>query len=248
MQQAPYSEWYEKNYAAYQPDSSATAALQQALRGKSIDIFLGSWCGDSKREVPRMLKLLDAAGVSAKQIRIIFVSNHDSVYKQSPQHEERGLHIFRVPTFIVREKGKEINRIIESPVVSLEKDLLAICSRELYQPNYRGAQLVLTLLAAQPSGNADAARIAEQAKPLVQHAAELNSLGYVLLNGKEPGKALLVFKTNTLLFPQDANIWDSLAEGLLKTGDKAGAAAAYRKVLELQPDNAVAKKALEQLQ
>jgi tetratricopeptide (TPR) repeat protein len=248
LNKAPYNEWYAKNYAAYQSDSTTLAQIKPLLRKKNITIFLGSWCGDSKREVPRMLKLLDDCGVKAEQVRLIFVSNHDSVYKQSPQHEESGLNIFRVPTFIITENGKEINRIIESPVATLEKDLLAICRKENYEPHYRGAQQLLSRLAQQTPGNNQLEKMAEAVKPLLQHAGELNSVGYVFLAAKNYEKAIAVFKINTILYPQDANIWDSLAEGLLKSGDKTGAAAAYRKVLELQPANEAAKKALEQLQ
>jgi len=43
-----------------------------------------------------------------------------------------------VPTIIVYEKGKETGRIIETPVISLEKDLLAITSQQSYTPNYKG--------------------------------------------------------------------------------------------------------------
>ena len=61
------------------------------------------------------------------------LSNQDSVYKQSPAHEERGLEIHRVPDLDSIEKGREIGRIVESPVLSLERDLLAIASkREIF--------------------------------------------------------------------------------------------------------------------
>lgn len=64
------------------------------------------------------------------------VSNRDSLYKKSPQHEETGKNIVRVPTIIIEQKGVEIGRIIEFPKTSLEKDLLSILRKEKYQPNY----------------------------------------------------------------------------------------------------------------
>ena len=64
------------------------------------------------------------------------VGNGDSLYKKSPQHEEAGKNIVRVPTIIVEQKGNEIGRIIEFPITSLEKDLLTILRKEKYQPNY----------------------------------------------------------------------------------------------------------------
>ncbi|HEX6170951.1 MAG TPA: hypothetical protein VFZ33_14780, partial [Chitinophagaceae bacterium] len=69
-------------------------------------------------------------------LTMIMVSNKDSLYKKSPQHEEAGKNIVRVPTVIIEQKGVEIGRIIEFPIISLEKDLLAILRKEKYQPNY----------------------------------------------------------------------------------------------------------------
>ena len=136
LQQGVYKNWYQPGYDNYVPDSSTILVLKGLLNDKKIDIFLGTWCGDSRREVPRMMKILTKAGVDQKQIRLIFVSNESSSYKQSPQHEETGKNIKKVPTFIVYENEQEIGRIIEYPVVSLEKDLLSILRREKYVPNY----------------------------------------------------------------------------------------------------------------
>jgi hypothetical protein len=136
LKQGSYKNWYQSGYDAYTPDSLVIPQLIGLLKGKQIDIFLGTWCGDSRREVPRMMKILEQAGLEQQQIRLIFVSNESNSYKQSPQHEEAGKNIQRVPTLIVYEAEKEIGRIIEYPVASLEKDLLSILRREKYVPNY----------------------------------------------------------------------------------------------------------------
>jgi len=69
-------------------------------------------------------------------LKLVMVGNNDSLYKKSPQHEETGKNIVRVPTIIVEQKSVEIGRIIESPITSLEKDLLVLLRKEEYQPNY----------------------------------------------------------------------------------------------------------------
>ena len=46
--------------------------------------------------------------------------------------EEVGKNIHRVPTFIFLHGNKEIGRIVESPVVSLEKDMIAILEKKSY--------------------------------------------------------------------------------------------------------------------
>lgn len=80
--------------------------------------------------------MLDCCGFPMKNLTMIMVSNKDSLYKKSPQHEETGKNIVRVPTIIVQQKGIEVGRIIEFPKMSLEKDLLSILRKENYQPNY----------------------------------------------------------------------------------------------------------------
>ncbi len=134
--QSPFVDWYKPNYDSYLVDSFTCNFIRPLLAGKSITIFLGTWCGDSKREVPRVLKMLDCCGFSSSNLTLIMVSNRDSLYKKSPQHEEAGKNIVRVPTIIIEQKGVEIGRIIEFPKTSLEKDLLTILRKEKYQPNY----------------------------------------------------------------------------------------------------------------
>ena len=136
MEKIPFSNWYKKNYDEYKTDEAVIPDLKLLLKDKTITIFLGTWCGDSKREVPRMMKILDAAVFPEKKIQLIMVSNHADMYKQSPQHEEAGKNIFRVPTFIFYENEKEIGRIIESPIATLEKDMVKILRKESYKPNY----------------------------------------------------------------------------------------------------------------
>lgn len=132
----PYNNWFQKNYAAHQIDSVSIEDLKPLLKKKKIDIFLGTWCGDSKWEFPRMLKILAAANFDTSNLSIVCVSNEAEMYKKSPQGEEIGRNIQRVPTLIIYEKNKEIGRIIETPILSLEKDLLKILRKEGYIPNF----------------------------------------------------------------------------------------------------------------
>jgi hypothetical protein len=134
--QSPFADWFRPNYDSYIVDSFTCNFIRPLLAGKSITIFMGTWCGDSKREVPRVLKMLDCCGFSEKNLTLVMVSNKDSLYKKSPQHEEAGKNIVRVPTIIIQQKGAEIGRIIEFPKTSLEKDMLSILRKENYQANY----------------------------------------------------------------------------------------------------------------
>jgi thiol-disulfide isomerase/thioredoxin len=139
--QAPFSEWFVPNYQNYQVDSSYLPALKQAFKKKRIEIYAGTWCGESKADLPKMLKLLKEAAVDSTQIKLIFLNNTAAQYKQSPKHEEVGKNIVRTPTYIIYNGKNEMGRIIDSPIESFEKDLLKILSYEPYQPNFYDLKL-----------------------------------------------------------------------------------------------------------
>jgi len=141
LQTAPFSEWFNTNYDAYKVDSFTCTFIKPLLAGKSITIFMGTWCGDSRREVPRVLKMLDCCGFPQNKLSLVMLSNKEGEYKKSPQHDEQGKNIARVPTVIIEEKGTEVGRIIEYPVESLEKDLLAILKKSNYTPNYKNLKV-----------------------------------------------------------------------------------------------------------
>lgn len=249
LAQAPFSEWYNKNLADYKTNDSLVTTIKPFVKGKTFLLFLGTWCGDSKREVPRMLKILKSAGVRESNIKLVMVDNHDSMYKQSPQHEERGLNIHRVPTLLVYDGNKELGRIVESPIISLEKDLLSILSGADYKPNYKAVRYLDSLFRISTAGELgkNQIEISSRLKSIVKNSAELNSYGYVLMYAKEQEKALITFKLNALMFPTNANMYDSLGEYYFNHGDKIAAKENYKKVLELDPANANAKMMLEKM-
>lgn len=76
----------------------------------------------------------------------------------------------------------------------------------------------------------------------------MNRLGYDLLHNGHKELALEVFRLNVQLNPQDANLYDSYGEALAANGRKTEAIIAYRKSLELKPDNEKGKTALKALE
>jgi len=131
-----YQSWYSTNQKAYTVANEIVTAMKDDLAKHQILIFMGTWCGDSKREVPRFIKILEAADFPIENLKIVGLDRRKEHYKKSPNGEEWGLQIKRVPTFIFYKNGKETNRIIESPIVSLEEDIKAIVSNTAYTPNY----------------------------------------------------------------------------------------------------------------
>jgi len=133
----PYASWFSKQYQSYETDKKIIKSIKNELRTYKIIVFLGTWCGDSKRQVPRFYRILEKAKFPMNQLTVIALDYEGDQYKKSPEGEEQGLNIIKVPTFIFLKDGKEINRIVESPIETLEKDIAAIIKGENYAPNYR---------------------------------------------------------------------------------------------------------------
>jgi CubicO group peptidase (beta-lactamase class C family) len=68
--------------------------------------------------------------------------------------------------------------------------------------------------------------------------AELNSLGYTLLDKHRNADAIRVFEVNVRQFPTSSNAFDSLGDALYRSGRRAEAAQVYARALELDPSNA----------
>lgn len=242
-----FESWFGKTYQDYLPDSVTLNALRKtSLKEISIEVFLGTWCGDSKREVPRLLKLLDQINFPSANIHLVGVGGSDSLYKQSPGGEQTGKGIFRVPTIIVSHKGRELNRINEYPSISLEKDLLAILGKQSYTPNYSSFSLINSWLSTHmlTDPNVSHRSLASRLKPHVHNEFELNSLGYLLLNHHQTKQAIKLFQVNQVLFPESSNTTSSLGEGYLKVEEYQLAINQLEKSLELNKNPSAVREIL----
>lgn len=117
-----FSEWYNNEYIGYESDEFIIGQIKELSASIDIQIFMGTWCSDSRREVPRFLKILNVSEFNQNKLQIINVDRQ----KESPTHEERNKNIEFVPTFIIKKNGNEIGRIVEFPIITLESDLLYI--------------------------------------------------------------------------------------------------------------------------
>ncbi len=117
LAQPPYGEWFQEEYNSYELDTVTLDSITN--RDFNMTIVLGTWCPDSRREVPRMYKILDYLGVPDSNLTVICVDRD----KKAGQVDISGLNIERIPTFIVYIDGREKGRIVERPQMSLEIDL-----------------------------------------------------------------------------------------------------------------------------
>src|SRR5579864_438339 len=75
----------------------------------------------------------------------------------------------------------------------------------------------------------------------------LNDFGYDVLGKNDAASAVQVFQLNAQLFPQSGNVWDSLAEGYMKSGDMKKAGENYEKALTLDPKDDNAREQLKKI-
>jgi len=106
----------------YQPDSAAIAYLKQFNQNVNVLVMLGTWCSDSRREVPRFLKVMEEAGNDRFHYELFGLdrSKRDSLGLGEKNQIEY------VPTFIIFQDSGEIGRIVETPQISIEQDLVDI--------------------------------------------------------------------------------------------------------------------------
>ena len=247
LEQAPFNDWFSKNYDSYLTNDKVVEKLKNSLKDYKITVFLGTWCGDSKREVPRFYNVLEAANFPKDQLKIIAVDNDVKTYKQSPGGEEKGLNIHRVPTFIFYKDGKEVNRIVEYPKETLEKDMLKITTGQKYSPSYVAANYLntlfetKTLMELEDMENELVPRLSQALKGVT----ELNTYGFVLLRSNQLQKAIYVLGLNAKIFPYHYYPYTGLGKAYFESKDVENALKNYKKSLALNSEN---KKVISMIQ
>lgn len=122
----PHEKWFSQGFNEYSFDDSIFMELEKTELDKvDLVVVLGTWCPDSRRELPRFMKIIESLGYDADRIRFIGVDS----YKEAPLDDYDRFDIDRVPTFIFYHEKSELGRIIEYPETSLEKDMLDILNR-----------------------------------------------------------------------------------------------------------------------
>lgn len=131
--EAPFNSWYSPRYTAFEPNPAAMETIKKNIPDvDNIKIFFGSWCPDSKRELPDFMKILEKSNYELDKVDLIAMDRG----KSTPENLEQGFDILMVPTIIFYKNGKEINRFVEYPQESLEKDVAKILTGETYHNSY----------------------------------------------------------------------------------------------------------------
>ncbi len=112
MTQSPFDEWFNPGYESYTPETNAVASLADLPESVEIEVYMGTWCSDSTRDLPRLYKVMDAAGISEEQTRMYALSDLPGTFKQSPDGTEEDNLIHRTPTILVLQDGQEMGRTV----------------------------------------------------------------------------------------------------------------------------------------
>jgi thiol-disulfide isomerase/thioredoxin len=116
---------FNESFQTYTVDKMVLKSLKNLTQETEITTIVGTWCPDCFREVSRLIKVLAHLDNPKIKARYIGVDRN--------KLDDAGLaaqfDFSRIPTIIVRQKGQEIGRIVESPSLSLEQDLLKILAK-----------------------------------------------------------------------------------------------------------------------
>ena len=125
FQDSAYKEWFDSRYQEYTTDQQVVNEISKHIHKLTIKAFMGTWCEDSQREMPKFYKILDQTQFDENYFQLICV---DKTKKQ--ENLEKDFNIIRVPTIIFYKNGKEIGRFVEYPRETIEKDILKIISEQ----------------------------------------------------------------------------------------------------------------------
>ncbi|MGO3644910.1 MAG: TlpA family protein disulfide reductase [Pseudoalteromonas sp.] len=109
---------FSEPYKAFTPTAQDLTLIEK-LKGKDLVVLFGTWCHDSQREVPRLLRLLEESQVELASIELVAVDFN----KQDDAGIAQAHNLQYTPTFIVKQNGKELGRVIEKPTGTLAQDL-----------------------------------------------------------------------------------------------------------------------------
>jgi hypothetical protein len=118
------ADWESYTAGDYTPDNYLVRQLAAKIKSKHVEFYLfaGSWCDDSKSEVPKIYKLFTLAGFLPEKIMLYGVDRQ----KREPSGAAELFKIEKVPTLVVVLGTIELGRIVEYPQKSWEYDLIQI--------------------------------------------------------------------------------------------------------------------------
>lgn len=238
LKKEPHNEWFQASMDAY--NTISDRQVSKGLKDFKVKIFMGTWCGDSKRWVPRFMKQWDALGLNSDHIEIIGLHGSRDLYKQAPDQSEREYNIHRVPTFIFLNDGEEYARIVEFPVNDLITDLAHIASGYPSEPRYAGVSFlseIIDTLDINTLTDHETELMSHKVSKLVSKSGELNTYALKLYSDGKIEESEWVFQLNLLLYPYQPGVLQSMGTFYKNINDINKAMEYYYKSLIAEPNN-----------
>lgn len=113
---------WEDEITSYSPNQEVIEKLRSIDKEVIIEVYLGTWCPDSVRNVSAYFKIMDM--VDNPHLTTKYVGLPRDKDARKPYIKDKS--IIRIPTFIVLINNREKGRIIENPTQSIEEDLFEI--------------------------------------------------------------------------------------------------------------------------
>ena len=120
---------WQRRWDLHEPEDSAVHDLA-GYDGKPVEVTIafGTWCGDSRGQVPALLKAIDQAQNPRLQVRLLAIGRGFTTPAEVI-HQHR---LTNVPTVVVTREGDEIGRSVETPTTeTLASDLVSILGGSL---------------------------------------------------------------------------------------------------------------------
>jgi thiol-disulfide isomerase/thioredoxin len=132
LQQPAFSAWYDPMYKSFKPNDEALQTIKENINEYDIVMFMGTWCADSQREVPKLYKILELSDYDLDRMEVRAVRED----KTLPDDRQKEFDVTYVPTIIFYKDGEEAGRFVEYPQEDFEDDIAKIVSGQEYKHSY----------------------------------------------------------------------------------------------------------------
>src|SRR6476620_7852907 len=119
-QQLQAFKWHTNGYAQYVSKKPVLDSIRPFAQNIKLIVVMGTWCSDSREQIPALLRVASDLNIPESHIEILGVDRT----KKCSHPDISPMNIEYVPTIFVFYKGKMMGTIVESPILTLEEDIL----------------------------------------------------------------------------------------------------------------------------
>lgn len=130
--------WFYQGVNSYQPETEWTKYISFYRDSFDVVVFAGTWDGFSKQLLPAFYRVMMASSYPMSKITLYGVDHQLNTLGD----EAKQYNIDKLPTIILLHQGKEIGRIEQRPVQSIEANMAALLQnkylRKAQEPDSSG--------------------------------------------------------------------------------------------------------------